>query len=66
MSGIIYVEQTSIEAATDHMLLTFSSGGDEFRFRLSRHLALRFRLEVQRESWPVEAAPDCEIHSIGS
>ena len=64
MNGIVFVESAEVEAATDHMLLTFESGDDKFRFRLSRHLARRFRHDVQRNGWAVDCAPDCEVLPI--
>lgn len=61
MSGVIYVEATAVEATTGHMLVTFKSGGDAFRFHLPAHLALRFRHAVMQDAWQVCCAPDSEV-----
>ncbi len=61
MSGIIYVEAAAVEATTGHMLVTFKSGGDAFRFHLPAHLALRFRHAVMKDAWQVCCAPDAAV-----
>ncbi len=61
MSGVLYVERTAVGATTGHMLVTFESGGDEFRFHLPAHVALRFRQAVMRDGWQVCCAPDAEV-----
>jgi len=58
MSGILYIDQTKVEATTGHMLVTFTSGGELFRFHLPGHVALKFRHTVMRDSWQVCCVPD--------
>jgi hypothetical protein len=40
MSGVLYVEAATVEATTGRMLVTFRSGGDDFRFHLPANVAL--------------------------
>lgn len=61
MSGILYVEQTAVEAKTGHMLVTFKSGEDAFQFHLPGNVALAFRHAVIRDAWQVCCAPDAEV-----
>jgi hypothetical protein len=61
MTGIVFVEATAVEATTGHMLVTFESGGDAFRFHLPAHVALRFRQAVMQDAWQVCCAPDAEV-----
>ena len=43
MTGILFVEGAAVEAASGRMLVTFTSGGEDFRFHLPANLAIRFR-----------------------
>jgi hypothetical protein len=61
MSGILYIDETAVEATTGHMLVTFKSGGDAFRFHLPAHVALSFRQSVMQDAWQVCCAPDAEV-----
>lgn len=61
MSGILYVERATVEATTGHMLVTFESGGEAFRFHLPAHVALTFRHTVMKDAWQVCCAPDAEV-----
>ena len=64
MSGILYVEEAEVSATTGHMLVTFKSGGDSFRFHLPAHEALKFRHAVMRDSWQICCAPDAEVVTL--
>ena len=61
MNGVLYIDQAEVEATTGHMLLTFKSGGDAFRFHLPGHVALKFRQTIMRDAWQVCCAPDAEV-----
>jgi hypothetical protein len=61
MNGILHIDETAVEATTGHMLVTFKSGGDAFRFHLPAHVALRFRQAVMQDAWQVCGAPDAEL-----
>lgn len=61
MNGVLYIDETSVEATTGHMLVTFKSGGDVFRFHLPANVALRFRHAVLQDAWQVCCAPDAEV-----
>lgn len=61
MSGILFVDDTAVEATTGHMLVTFKSGGDAFRFHIPAHVALRFRQAVMQDAWQVCCAPDADV-----
>ena len=61
MHGITHVDDTKVEATSVHMLVTFHSGGDVFRFHSPAHIALRFRNAVMRDAWQVCCAPDAEM-----
>lgn len=61
MSGVLYVEAAVVEATTGRMLVTFSSGGEDFRFHLPANVALKFRNSVMRDAWQVCCAPDAEV-----
>jgi hypothetical protein len=61
MNGVLHIDQAEVEATTGHMLVTFKSGGDAFRFHLPGHIALRFRQHVMRDAWQVCCAPDAEV-----
>ncbi|KTE77784.1 hypothetical protein [Sphingopyxis sp. A083] len=61
MNGILYIDETAVEATTGHMLVTFKSGGDALRFHLPAHVALRFRQSVMQDAWQVCCAPDAEV-----
>lgn len=58
---IAYVESASVEATTGHMLVTFWSGGEAFKFHLPAHLALIFRDRVMKDAWQVCCVPDAEL-----
>ena len=64
MNGILHIDETAVEATTGHMLVTFKSGGDAFRFHLPAHVALRFRHAVMRDAWQVCCAPDAEVVTL--
>lgn len=64
MNGVLYVEEATADATTGHMLVTFKSGGDAFRFHLPAHVALRFRRAVIQDAWQVCCAPDAEVVSL--
>lgn len=64
MSGILFVDDASADATTGHMLVTFRSGGDEFRFHLPAHVALKFREIVLRNTWQVCCAPNAEVVAL--
>ena len=61
MNGIVYIDETSVEATTGQMLVTFKSGGDAFRFHLPAQVALRFRQAVMQDAWQVCCAPVAEV-----
>ena len=61
MSGVLYIEAASVEATTGQMLVTFTSGGEDFRFHLPAHIAIRFRQEVMTNAWQVCCAPNAEV-----
>lgn len=61
MNGVLYIERAEVEATTGHMLVTFKSGGDSFRFHLPAHVALTFRQSVMQNAWQVCCAPDAEV-----
>jgi hypothetical protein len=58
MSGILHIDEAMVEATTGHMLVTFMSGGEAFRFHLPGHVALRFRQSVMRDAWQVCCVPN--------
>lgn len=64
MSGILYIDDASVEATSGHMLVTFKSGGDAFRFHLPAHVALRFRHTVMQDAWQVCCVPDAEVVTL--
>ena len=66
MSGVLYIEAATVEATSGHMLVTFTSGGDDFRFRLPANVAILFRQRVMQDAWQVCCAPDAEVISIAS
>lgn len=66
MAGIIHVDAATVEATSGHMLITLESGGDQFRFHLSAHVALRLREVIMRDGWQVCCAPDAEIVSLAA
>ena len=61
MSGVVYVDRFDVEATTGHMLVTFDSGGDAFRFHIPAHVALLFRDKVMRDAWQVCCVPDAQV-----
>ena len=61
MTGILYIDEASVQATTGHMLVKFKSGGDEFRFHLPASVALLFRQRVMADAWQVCCAPDAEV-----
>ena len=48
-SGILYIEAASVEATSGQMLVTFKSGGEDFRFHLPAHVALKFRHKIMTD-----------------
>lgn len=64
MSGVLYIEAATVEATSGRMLVTFTSGGEDFRFHLPGHVALRFRHKVMTDAWQVCCAPDAEVVSL--
>jgi hypothetical protein len=66
MTGVTYVDAARAEATTGHMLVTFMSGGDAFRFHLPAHVALLFRQQVIENTWQVCCAPDAEVVKLKS
>ncbi|HVI05893.1 MAG TPA: hypothetical protein VM711_07360 [Sphingomicrobium sp.] len=61
MNGTLYVDGTSVEATSGRMLVTFRSGGDEFRFHLPANVAITFRANLMRDGWQVMCAPNAEV-----
>lgn len=66
MAGIIYADTATIEATSGHMQVTFSSGGDQFRFHLPAHVAINLREKVMRDGWQVLCAPDAEVVALSA
>ncbi len=64
MSGVLYIEAASVEATSGQMLVTFASGGEDFRFHLPAHIAIRFRQKIMTDGWQVCCAPDAEVVPI--
>jgi hypothetical protein len=64
VSGVLYIVETAVEATTGHMPVTFKSGGDNFRFHLPAHVALRFRQAVRRDAWRVCCPPDADVVAL--
>lgn len=64
MSGILYIEKATVEATTGQMLLTLTSGGEDFRFHLPAHVALGFRHMVIEDTWQVCCIPDADVVPI--
>ena len=60
-AGVLFIDGATVEATTGHMLVTFKSGGDDFRFHLPAHVALRFRQDVMQDAWQVCCAADAEV-----
>lgn len=58
---IAYVEAAEVEATSGRMLVTFKSGGDELRFHIPAHVALRFRQRVMEDAWQVCCAPNADV-----
>ena len=61
MNGILYVDGASASATSGHMLVTFKSGDDSFRFHLPGNVALKFRQSILQDTWQVCCAPDAEV-----
>ena len=61
MTGILFVEGAAVEATSGQMLLTFTSGGEDFRFHLPANLAIRFREKILADGWQVLCAPNAEV-----
>jgi hypothetical protein len=59
--GIIHADGATAEATTGHMLITFTSGGEAFRFHLPGSVALRFRNSIMRDAWQVCCVPNDPI-----
>ena len=66
MSGVLYVEDASVQANSGHMLVTFKSGGDAFRFHLPAHVGVKLREVIMRDGWQVLCAPDAETVSLAA
>ena len=64
MSGILYIEKATVEATTGQMLLTLTSGGEDFRFHLPAHIGLMFRQSIIEDAWQVCCAPDASVVPI--
>ena len=61
MTGILFVDRSQVEATSGRMLITFSSGGDDFRFHLPPHVAIKLRQHIMRDGWEVLCVPDAEV-----
>ena len=61
MAGILFVEGAAVEATSGQMLLTLTSGGEDFRFHLPANVAIRFREMILRDGWQVLCAPNAEV-----
>jgi hypothetical protein len=66
MSGVLYTEAAAINATSGHMLVTLTSGGEDFRFHLPAHVALKFRQRIMTDGWQVCCAPDAETVSLAA
>ncbi|WP_448658295.1 hypothetical protein ACPVPU_12600 [Sphingomonas sp. CJ99] len=66
MTGIIYTEAADIDATTGRMLVTFTSGGTEYRFHIPADVALRFRHQIMTDGWRVCCAPDADVVSLAA
>jgi hypothetical protein len=64
MSGILHIEAASVEATSGQMRVTFTSGGEDFRYHLPAHVALKFRQRIMTDGWQVCCAPDAEVVRI--
>lgn len=64
MSGVLYIEAASLEATSGQMLVTFTSGGEDFRFHLPAHIALTFRHKVMTDAWQVCCGPNADVVQI--
>ena len=61
MAGILFVEGAAVEATSGQMLLTLTSGGEDFRFHLPANVAIRFREMILVDGWQVLCAPNAEV-----
>ena len=62
MTGLIYIaERPKMVASSGGLELDLESGGDHFRFLLSRHAAIAFKEHMHRHAWPVLCAPDAPV-----
>lgn len=66
MSGILFTEAAAIEANSGHMLVTFTSGGEDFRLYLPAHVALKLRHRILKDGWQVCCAPNAETVSLAA
>ena len=64
MSGILYIDGAAVEVTSGQMLVTFTSGGEDFRLHLPAHIALKFRQRIMTDAWQVCCAPDAEVVPI--
>ena len=64
MNGVLFVEGASVAANSGHMLVTFTSGGDDFRFYLPAHVGMKLRETIMRDGWQVLCAPDAETVAL--
>jgi hypothetical protein len=62
MTGLIYIAKApTIVATSGDLQIDLESGGDHFRFILSRHAAIAHREQMMREGWPVLCAPNAPV-----
>ena len=61
LAGILFAEDSAVEATSGQMLITLTSGGENFRFHLPAHIALRFRQKIMTDGWQVLCAPNPEV-----
>lgn len=64
MGGVLYIEKAMVEATTGQMLLTLTSGGEDFRFHLPAPIALDFRHRIIEDTWQVRCIPDADVVPI--
>lgn len=66
MAGVIHVDGATVEASSGHMLVTFESGGDAFRFMLPKDVGVSFRTKLMLDAWQVLCFPDAEVVSLAA
>lgn len=57
----IYTDEVTIDASSDRLLMTITSGDETFNFHLPRAVAIAFEQQVKRNAWPIHCAPDGEL-----